>query len=190
MNILDAEFAVPVELGAFKRAVHLTEADTDDDALIAALLLAATEVVEAATRRITAPRSIEFVLPCASWRRWWFPVVPVAELTKLEYREAGGDWVELDKTQADLQCANDEPQLVIPAGFDPMALGAAEMRVTATVGTAKPHARSKQAIILIAKEWLEAGIAIEEAPRSALSFGPQRMLGQMKYGRPQVLAEA
>ena len=48
-----------------------------------------------------------------------------------------------------------------------------------------------QAIILLAKEWLEAGIAVEDQFQAArLSFGVQRLIRQIRYRRPHVMASA
>ncbi|MFD2175941.1 head-tail connector protein, partial [Rhodobacter lacus] len=46
-----------------------------------------------------------------------------------------------------------------------------------------------QAILMLAMEWHEAGITVEESYTApVLSFGFRRLVTQMRYRRPQVVA--
>lgn len=177
-------FASPVMRADFKRAVHLMEDDTDDDELIDALILAATEVVETATRRPMLPRTYEFTLPGDRWRRWWFPVTPVAEVVGLAWR-FGADWQDLDPVRVHVEQAHDEPQLVLPADYGAPA-GVSEIRVQAVAGypAGQVPGPLKQAVILVVKDWLEAGIALDQTEYLRVSFGCKMLMRQYRYARP------
>lgn len=185
----ETDYSSPVTSDEFKRAVHMGEDDTDDDALIDALILAATELVESATNRPMLPREYEFTAPAGDWLRWWFPVAPVASIIGVAWRD-GGEWQDLDISSIKLERAHDEPQMVLPAEFIASSLGAAEIRVQAVAGFAagKVPLRLKQAVILTVKDWLEAGIAVEQTEHLRVSFGCKLLIRQGRYARPMVTA--
>ena len=180
-------FAAAVSRDDFKRAVHLTESHDDDDALIDGLILAATGVVEAATNRPMLSREYEFTCPPGDWRRWWFPCAPVSGVTEVAWRD-GGEWAALSLDGVRLERAYDEPQLVLPTSYQASALGATEIRVRATCGTDNSALIGPltQAVILVAKEWLDAGIAVDGAEAARLSFGARALIRQRTYRRPCV----
>lgn len=177
-------FASPVTRAEFKRAVHLMADDTDDDDLIDALILAATEVVETATRRPMLARRYEFTIPAHGWRRWWFPVAPVTQVVGYAWRR-GAEWQELDPALVHIEQAHDEPQLVVPAGYAAPA-GVSEIRVQAVAGYAAGQVLGplKQAVILVVKDWLEAGIALDQTEYLRVSFGCKLLMRQYRYARP------
>nr|WP_232013487.1 hypothetical protein [Cereibacter sphaeroides] len=160
--------ALAVSVEAFKRAVHLD--GPDDDLLIAELLAAATEVVETAVRRALMPRLVAFEIPAGRWSRWYFPLAPVIEV------------VEISDPAARLVRGFTEPALERPAATE----GAVSL--TALCGHEDPARIPRglcQAVILLAKEWHDAGIGpAENAP--PLSFGIQRLIRQARYARPMV----
>lgn len=159
--------ALAVSVEAFKRAVHLD--GPDDDLLIAELLAAATEVVETAARRVLMPRLVAFETPAGRWSRWYLPIAPVIEL------------VEISDPAARLVRGFIEPALERTAAEGAVSL-------TALCGHEDPARIPRglcQAVILLAKEWHDAGIGpAENAP--PLSFGIQRLIRQARYARPMV----
>ena len=185
--------ADPLELAVsdieFKRAVHILETETDDDLLIKAYLGAAIEVVETACRRPMLPRSVEFMAPAGFWTCWWVPVAPVETIDLLSYLDENGAWIDLLASDFSLSGNFDEPVLKLAGGLRSTALGSLQLRVQATVGYSGdtyPLAM-KQAIILLVKEWFEAGLAVDEAVTSKLSFGIHALIKQQRYARPCVV---
>ena len=174
----------------FKRAVHILETETDDDLLIKAYLEAAIEVVETACRRPMLPRSVEFMTPAGFWTCWWVPVAPVESIDRLSYLDEGGAWVDILAADYSVSGNFDEPVLKLGEDLRSSALGSKPLRVQATVGylgATYPRAM-KQAVILMVKEWFEAGIAVDEAVSSKLSFGISTLIKQHRYARPLVVA--
>lgn len=165
MRIITPPPDLPVTVEQFRAAVHIDS--SEDDAALAALLAAAVDVVETGARRPMLARVVEFDLPPGDWSRWWVPVAPVIDL--------------IDAPEGfDLIQRFGEPQ-VLRRG------GAAEV-LRATVGyEAGTHAPPalEQAVILIAKEWLDAGLSVEgDGTSPRLSFGSQRLIKQRRYIRP------
>ncbi len=183
--------AIPaaVTVAEFKRAVHIVEGVTDDDVLIAALLAAAQAVVETGARRLLTPRGVQFQYRGAWAQRWWAPVAPVTAVSEVAWQDAAGAWTPLAPGSWRLEMPHDEPQLVYSdAAFAGVTDQAAPVRVTAQAGSAAGQAPEalRQAVILIAKEWLDQGIAVGEAqgPQAPLSFGARALIRQGRYLRP------
>ncbi|SIO36538.1 phage conserved hypothetical protein, phiE125 gp8 family [Rhodovulum sp. ES.010] len=173
-----------VSAAEFKRAVHMGPDDVEDDLRIGACLSAAQDLVEAATRRPMTPREVEFHPRAVGGLRWWFPVAPVSAVSAIAWQEVGGAWADLDAALAWLEAGHDEPQLVLPAGFlDGVADGAA-LKVTATVGASAVPRHLAEAVILIAKDWYDAGIATEDMVQKRVAFGARRIIQQQRYRRP------
>lgn len=165
MRVIDP-VALPVSLVEFKRAVHV-DAEADD-LLIADLLAAAAEVVETAAGRAMAPRLVAFETPAGYWSRWYFPIAPVIDL------------VEASDASVLLQRGFDEPALQ-------RAPAEGAVTLQARCGYADPDRIPRglrQAVILIAREWYEAGFSSGEATPPPLSFGVQRLIRQARYRRP------
>lgn len=180
--------AIPqaVTRSEWKRAVHIDH--VHEDALIDAYLVAAQEVVETATRRPLLPRAVEFNWRALSSARWWFPVAPVQSLTAVAVQVVDGSFFDIDAGLVRLEQAHDEPQLVLlPGALDLLAEGGL-VRVRAEVGDALPRAALKQAIILLAKDWYEAGIAVEKKEAMDVSFGCRALMRQSIYVRPREAA--
>ncbi|WP_066706956.1 hypothetical protein [Celeribacter ethanolicus] len=184
MRVIGGGVPEAVSVSEFKRATHFSGGDQDDDLSLAAYLMAAQEVVETASGRPIGVRSVRFEVPIQSGcTRWWFPVAPVAALTKIQGLVAGV-WGNLDPGAVHVEFGHDEPQLVMPAGF--LSSGEDAIAVEATVG-ADVGAREKalkQAVILIAKSWFEAGISVEEFSEAQMSFGARALIRQARYKRP------
>lgn len=181
--------AIPqaVSLEEYKRAVHIL--DEDDNTLFTAYLKAGQEVVEDGSRRPMLPRSVKFDARLVGASRWWFPVCPVASLTALSWRDSSGAVQALDVASVQMEMADDEPQLVFPAGFWDGVSDGMVVSVTATVGYANGQTpeRLKEAVILLAKDWYDAGIAVEEKKFLEVSFGCKALMRQMRYKRPAVV---
>ncbi|PCJ75529.1 MAG: hypothetical protein COA53_06440 [Rhodobacteraceae bacterium] len=170
----------------FKRAVHIIDTETDDDVLIKAYLGAAIEVIETACRRLMLSRPVEFMAPAGYWTNWWFPVAPVIALDKVSYIDAAGAWADLTTADFKVITEFDEPILVVPEGFRSSVVGNKALRIQATVGyvDATYPLAMKQAVILLVKEWFEAGIAVDDAVVAKLSFGIHTLIKQRRYARP------
>ncbi|NBE05934.1 head-tail connector protein [Paragemmobacter ruber] len=177
------EVPAAVTAAAFKRAVHIIEGVTDDDPLITDLLRAAQDTVEAGTRRPMTPRAVLIEWRATSWARWWFPVAPVVSVASVSLQQGDGSFVALAPEAWRLEMAADEPSLVFADG----ALVAGRVvRVACSVGYADgagPH-QLRQATILLAKEWMDAGIAVEAGQGVPISFGARALMRQVKYVRP------
>jgi uncharacterized phiE125 gp8 family phage protein len=177
-----SEVAQAVSAEELKRARHLPM-DAGDDEMINAYLKAAQAVVETACGRMMGQRQVAFSVLVGDWRRWWFPVSPVVSLGAIEAFDGVSDWETLI-IGARLQMIAKEPQLIITSAGLP-ARGE-EIRITAMVGydVGKWPLQMTQAVILIAGEWYEAGIAPEGAALSELSFTALRLIKQVRYMRP------
>lgn len=185
MKNLTTAAAGPITASEFKRSIHMLEIETDDDALITDLIATATAVVETGTAHPMAAADYEFDLPLGCWETWWFPVRPVNSLAKVEWLDAANVWNGTDAGGAYLLRGHDEPQLVIPADLAASLQGARAARVTANVGGAA-LVQQRQAVIMLVKEWRDAGIALDGVEPPKLSWGVQRLIDQVRYRRPQV----
>jgi len=184
--IEEGEIPAGVTLEDFKRSVHIAAEDLDDDAALSLVLEASESVVATATGRPLTPRSVEFIVTRGSWCRWWFPVLPVEELTALAISDGAGGWLDQPLDGAWVQQSHDEPQLVLGSGWAGRAVAGDLLRIRATVGGADVPtlARLRQAIFLLAKEWFEAGIAVDGEQPPQLSFGVRLLMKQARYRRP------
>jgi len=178
--------AAGVDLEDFKRSIHFLSDDVADDAAPLLALQSAEAAVATATGRPLTERRVEFVVKRGAWRRWWFPVLPVQGLVGLALDDGAGGWVDQSLGGAWVQQAHDEPQLVLGDDWAGHAGSGDLLRVQADVGGADQTttARLRQAVILLAKEWLEAGISIENEDVPRMSFGVHRLMKQARYRRP------
>lgn len=190
--------AVPlaVSVAEFKAAVHYT-ADTDaDDAPLEFVLVAAQALVERATNRPIGAREVELVervLPCAAGVRWYLPCMPVSALSGLSY-DAGDGPVEIDPASVKLVWGGHEPQIELAGDVLPIDGRMVRLTAQATVGEDATSAAVRpllQAIMLIAREWSDAGISIGPEGGGVevvrLSFGARAIIGGQKYKRPAVV---
>ncbi|OIQ32309.1 MAG: hypothetical protein BM562_05420 [Alphaproteobacteria bacterium MedPE-SWcel] len=187
MRVIEAgEIPAGVAVADFKRSVHIAAEDIDDDGALQLVLETAEATVATATGRPLTPRAVEFIVTRGSWGRWWFPVLPVADLTALAISDGAGGWIDQPLAGAWVQQAHDEPQLVLGADWAGRIVPGDLLRVQAVVGGADVPtlARLRQAIFLLAKEWFEAGIAIDGAQPPQLSFGVRLLMKQVRYRRP------
>jgi hypothetical protein len=104
----------------------------------------------------------------------------------LALHDGEGGWIDQPLDGAWVQQAHDEPQLVLGNAWAGRSASGDLLRGQARVGGAdvQTKARLRQAVILLAKEWFEAGISLdgEDVPR--MSFGVHRLLKQARYRRP------
>lgn len=176
-----------VTAAAYKRAVHILPDDAADDALFEGYLLAAQMTVEDATRRPMTPRNVTITTRATGWRRWWLPICPVTSITAIRWQDESGAWVDMDAGAVRLEMPQDEPQLVVPAGFwDGVSDGAAVAVDVAAGLTDCDHKHPLgQAVILLVKDWYEAGIAVEKKEFLDVSFGCRAIMKQRRYYRPR-----
>ncbi len=187
MRVIETgDIAAGVDLADFKRSIHFQSEDAGDDAAPLLALESAEATVATATGRPLTPRRVEFVVTRGAWRRWWFPVLPVQGLVGLALDDGAGGWIDQPLSGAWVQQAHDEPQLVLGDAWAGHAVRSELLRVQANVGgTDAPTAkRLRQAIFLLAKEWLEAGISIENEDVPRMSFGVRLLMKQARYRRP------
>ena len=167
MRVITPPSDLPVSVEAFARQRHIDDADAP---LVSSLLAAATAVVETATNRMIRARRISIDLPDGSWSWFWLPVAPVIGL-------AGGTGTEILAPFTEPRIARGDapgPSIAVDVGYGDTDIVPPQLT---------------QAILLIAIEWHEAGIAVEESfTAPALSFGFKRLLDQVRYRRPQVVA--
>lgn len=184
--IEEGQIPAGVTLEDFKRSVHIAAEDLDDDAALSLVLETAESVVATATGRPLTPRSVEFIVARGAWVRWWFPVLPVTDLTGLAISDGIGGWLDQPLAGAWVQQAHDEPQLVLGGSWAGRSVRGDLLRVQATVGGADVPtlARLRQAVFLLAKEWFEAGIAVDGEQPPQLSFGVRLLTKQARYRRP------
>ncbi|WP_370210962.1 hypothetical protein [Roseovarius sp.] len=188
MKALDTITAAVV-VADFKRSRHIETDETADDALLEDLLAAAQAVVETGTNRPLTARSVEITFRAVGGLRWWFPCAPVNAVTKIEWQD-GSTWVELPLADVALEQGDDEPQLVFASGFWSSVSDGAAVRVTAEVGADEVPRPLREAIILIAGDWYEAGINPDKDKREMVSFGSRILMRQGRYSRPAEWAAA
>lgn len=166
MKVITPPASLPVTVENLAGQLHFDDAEIP---ALSALLTAATDVVETATRRPIVPRVVEIALPETSWSEFWLPVAPVIEL--------------LGATGVELKYGFDEPR-ILRGDFSDESI---QVRVGYAESTTI-HNQLKQAIILLVLEWREAQISVGEAYQApSLSFGVQRLIKQVRYRRPQVV---
>jgi hypothetical protein len=187
MRVIDTDPIAPgVALEDFKKSIHFLVDDPEEEAALLLAMESAEATVATATGCPLTPRLVEFVATRGDWRRWWFPMLPVQELVGLALDDGRGGWVDQPLDGAWVQQAHDEPQLVLGNAWAGRSAPGDLLRVQARVGGAdvQTRARLRQAVILLAKEWFEAGISLdgEDVPR--MSFGVHRLLKQARYRRP------
>lgn len=185
----EVQAAVSVE--EFKRAVHvaLEDLDADEDAALRFNLAAAQGAVERASNRPIGARVAEFSARLRGpFRRWWFPCAPVREIEAVTLE---ADLRVLEPPEFRLRFGAEEPQLEFPAGAG--FGGEVDLTVRAVVGEdpgAAAVAPLKQAIILLAREWRDAGISISEEGAGVagerLTYGARALIRQARYARPRI----
>lgn len=185
MKNITADAVSQITAADFKRSVHMLEAETDDDALITDLIAAAVAVVETGTAHPMAAADYQFDLPGGRWCQWWFPVRPANDLTSVEVQGSDGTWSELDLEGAYVLTGYDEPRLVLTETLSSEICTARAARVTANVGGA-PVRQQRQAVLMMVKEWRDAGIALEGVEPAKVSFRIRDLMDQVRYRRPQV----
>ena len=181
-----AAVAQAVSAADFKRSVHLAVDEVADDLLINTYLQAAQNVVERATRRLFSARSVQFQCRPGGWGRWYVPVAPVISLTSAQWQDDTGAWVALDPGAVWVEMAAEQPQIVWPSDWLSGLSDGAPVRFTLTAGhdalTLPPQMR--QAVLLMAKTWYDAGIAVEDDPAEAPQpFGARALMRQIRFER-------
>lgn len=189
MQLLGA-YPQAITVSAYKRAVHIMPDQSDDDTLLEGYLRAAQMTVEKATRRPMLPRSARFATRVAGWRRWWLPMCPVSAITAVRWQDEDGQWVTLDATAVRLETGEEEPQVVVPDGYWSAASDGAPVAVDATAGLIDvDHTHPLgQAVILLARDWYLAGVALEKIDVTNVTFGARSLMKQWRYQRPREFA--
>ena len=178
------ERPLAVSVEAFKRAVVIAQEDADHDVALTAYLDAAQEVVETGARRPMTPRQVQFTTWAGVGLRWWVPVAPVSAVSLVEY-EGDSGWVSLPSSAWRLVQGFDEPQIIFASTAFSAVSDIAALRITATVGHPAPPKSLAQAVILLAKDWFDTGVAVEDHKEVALNFGCRSLIRQARYQRPR-----
>ncbi|TDX20845.1 hypothetical protein [Rhodovulum visakhapatnamense] len=173
-----------VSVEAYKRASHW-EGDADNSR-IEACLAAAQSAVETATRRPLTPRRVRFETAAGQGRRWWVPVAPVREIAEIRWTAPDGTSGDLDAGAAWLLFADSEPQILFSDGALAGVPPGSPLAITLSVGPDTVPPTLAQAVILIARDWLEAGIAIETVESPRIAFGARALIRQARYRRPGI----
>ena len=174
--------ALAVSVAEYRRATGFIEADAEADLLIESYLRAAQSVVEAGTNRPLGLRSVRLSFAARpGLLRWWFPCAPVAEVTGVKLIQGDGE-TTVALPDLGLRMLQDEPQILFPLGT--VTGGPAVIEIEASVGADAVDPRLRQAIILIAKEWRDAGIAVDQPEVARLSYGARNLMKQARYQRP------
>ena len=108
----------------------------------------------------------------------------------LNWQDANGQWITLDAAAARLETGEDEPQLVVPESYWPAAADGAPVAVDATAGLIDvDHTHPLgQAVILLARDWYLAGVALERIDVTNVTFGARALMKQWRYQRPREFA--
>jgi uncharacterized phiE125 gp8 family phage protein len=168
------EIAPAVTVANFLAATHMPAAGGDEIAIEIALNAAEAMVTTASGRPLTVGQ-YRFELP-AGWSRWWVPVLPVVQVVQIEAQDDVGVWSDLALGSAILRDAYSAPLLEM----EPVQ--ASRLRITVEAGYAvNAPAQLRQAIILLAKEWFDAGIAVEGQGKLEMNFGALRLVRQVRY---------
>ncbi len=177
-----------LSLQGFKEALSIHPDDTERDAALAAYIGAAQDVIERACRRPMGPRPVQFTIAAGGWRRWWFPVTPVTSVSRVGWRDGEtGVLTDLAPGTWRIARAFDEPQLVLTEAAVAALPDDVTFEVDAIVGLPVGEIPRNMitAMVILAHEWMDAGIAIGTEAMAPMSFGPRRMIEQMRYMRPQ-----
>lgn len=184
MRILPLEGAdsyEPVTVQDFLDSRHID--DAEGIIMLRGLIASAVEATERAARRCIGLRRVEFLPPCGCWGAWYFPVAPVQRLDGLAVLDdSSGEWQDVPLDSARLWRGHDEPVLQLRDE----ALRARSFRVRATVGyERRTEAMTlRQAVLLLAGEWYDAGITVSDLTTAQLSMGYERLIRQARYRRP------
>ena len=182
-----SETVQAVTTAEFKDARNILADDTDSDAAFTAYLLAAQELVETACGRPMLPRDYAFELPLGGWRRWYSPVTPLAELVSVTVDHGTDDDQVVVPSDLRIVSRWSEPQIVLSSALARFkAADEAVMTVLGTFGHQDhpPPLQMKQAVILLATDWAEAGIAVDDRSALKANFGAERLIRQVRYRRP------
>lgn len=166
--------------------------EVDDPLTIEGYLRAAQEVVEVASRRPLTERAVEIEFDLAKahgFRRWWFPIAPVSAITSVKAVQPLVAETAIALDQVSVQRGHDEPQLWLTDAALAIAYPsrAQSVRVEAAVGYAEGKLPKglAHAIILIVKEWYDAGVSIGDLTEASVSFNIKALINQQRYYRPR-----
>lgn len=168
----------------YRLSTNILPEDVASDAVFDALLEEAQDTITQATGHVLAACQVAFHVDLGDWQRWWVPVLPVVSIAAVEVGAEGGDLAAVDFSDLQLLRAADQPQLFVPDDWAGRADDAHLMRVVLNVGHAAPPPRLLRAIKMLAKEWHEAQIAIDDMPELRVPMGVMRLIRQSRYKRP------
>lgn len=185
MQILnDPAVAQGVTVADFKTARGIAADDVRDDAELAGMVAAAEAAVCRAAGHYLTTRHVRFDLHHYGWCRWFAPVRPVTGLVKTEVFDGAGAWSEVATDGAWIEAGHDEPQIYFGADWAGWSHDPTRVAITLeTGGDFWGSAQLKQAAILLAAEWYDAGAAVEAYTMPRLSMGVRRLVQSVQYRR-------
>ncbi|RAP39087.1 hypothetical protein BYZ73_21590, partial [Rhodovulum viride] len=137
-------------------------------------------------RRPLTLRRVRFETAAGQGRRWWVPVAPARELLGVTRSDGEMGEIPLDPGAARLLFADSEPQILFAEGALAAVPEGSPLAITLSVGPDIVPPTLAQAVILIARDWLEAGIAIETVESPRIAFGARALIRQARYRRPGI----
>ncbi|OLS50575.1 hypothetical protein [Rhodovulum sulfidophilum] len=182
--ILETDPPLGISVEAYCRAGFGDELGQDDAAHVASCLRAAQSAVETATRRPLTPRRVRFETVAGQGRRWWVPVAPARTLIGVSWtgEDVGETWLAADAAR--LAFAGSEPQILFAPGALAGVPDGAALSIVLDVGPDTVPPTLAQAVILIARDWIDAGIAVETVESPRIAFGARALIRQARYRRP------
>ena len=179
----------------FERAAPWIEMD-DHYSTIEQYLKAAQEVIETASRRVLTPRAVAFDFELTDrldFSCWWFPVAPVTEVSEVQVAAPFSTPATFTSDDFHLVSGLSEPRLLLSDAIraEICKSEAGTMSVKATVGHAAPKVAPikglTNAMILVIKEWFDAGVSIGELSEIKGAFNAKALVKQSRYVRPKVV---
>lgn len=168
----------------YRLSTNILPEDVASDAVFNTLLAEAQDTITQATGHVLAACQVAFHVDLGDWQRWWVPVLPVASIQAVEVAPIGGALAAVDFADLQLVRGGDRPQVHVPSDWAGRDNDAALMRIVLNVGHSAPPPRLLRAIKMLARDWHEAQIAVEEAAQVPTPMGVMRLIRQSRYKRP------
>ena len=183
--------ALAVTAEQFRRAAPMVLGGDESDLTLEGYLLAAQEVVETASGRQIGQGLYRFTLQAvAGWRKWYFPCAPVDRIEAARAIGPDGVPAEIPLEELILRGGRSAPFVQVPRGWGVTASGEVEVELDAVCGLPEGDRAIeplRNAMILIAQDWLRAGFLPEELEAYRMSFGALRLIKAARYQRPSVM---
>jgi len=184
MQLIGARPGIPISAAALLGEIGLDVPDADHVSTMTAHIRSATDMVETAAARPIGQRDVAFIVERCQWSCWWFPVVSVQAVTKVETTADWITWDEVPGTGYAVANPAQEPRLIM---IDPVGSDVKAVRVAATVGALVEEVDPVllEAVKLVAKTFFERDLAIEGGETGDIPQAAWRLIRQKRYLRPR-----